>query len=86
LVLLASDENDDSFEHVLKEQIKQLRKQLDKTPSGLWVGGFGRNVKPALISCPPVPPKPDMLEVARIERAQAIAGFSPSQSGPHLIY
>lgn len=68
---MASDENETSFEAVLKNQIKILRKQLDKAPTDLFSITSNSSAPH-----PPLPPKPDMAEVARaaVEESVRSAG------------
>lgn len=73
LVLFASDENEQTFEEIIKEQIKKLRKQLNK-PEFSVASRIYTNKSMGYISQPD-PPKPDVWEVARSRAAQLAASL-----------
>ena len=81
---MASDENDDSFAHVLKNQIKVLRKQLEKDKSDAraarWASAGSPTIDIRNASSGPFlpPPKLEAAELARadIEQSTQVAGLS----------
>ncbi|KAI5124956.1 hypothetical protein M0805_007383 [Coniferiporia weirii] len=72
LVLLLSDDEEWTFDSALRSQIKELRKQLDRSQPSINLG-ISRRTEGNLGGHPPLPPKPDMWEVARSTMAQASA-------------
>ena len=82
LVLLLTNESSKPFSEVIKGQIKEIRKQLDKVNS---VSGLYRINPPSVDSSPSVPPKPDVWAMARsrMALAAASAGFP---LGPTYTY
>lgn len=76
LVTLITGNTKQTFEQAIKAQIKAIRKQLDKSPSPLQLGS--RRIEIASGSYTPLPPKPDMWEVARTTMAHAAAALGHS--------
>lgn len=82
LVLFASDDNDQTFEEIIKDQIKKLRKQLDKPKGFLDSLSHSRaGVAQPSQSCPP---KPDAWEATRSRAAQLAAALG--QTGRVFTY
>lgn len=70
LVLLVTGDSKRTFEQTLKGQIKELRKQLDKTPSPVGAGS-PRRVELLSGGQAPLPPKPDIWEITRAKMVEA---------------
>ncbi|THH11720.1 hypothetical protein EW145_g459 [Phellinidium pouzarii] len=83
LVLLVADTNETPFEVLLKSQIKELRKQLNKSPPSVSLG-TSRRIQSGSEGRPPLPPKPDMWEAARSTMAQTMASLS--RPGHAFVY
>jgi len=72
LVLLLSDEKkEEGFPVVIKGQIKELRKQLDKPQPQFGVPSY----RVESTSTPHLPPKPDRWETARVSMTHAAASL-----------
>jgi len=94
LVLLVAKENKASFSTLVKGQIKELRKQLEKAPTTLsgWgaarvetVGGTTGRANEDRASA--LPPKPEQWEVGLAAAALAAAtNGSPAQTGRTYVY
>lgn len=82
LVLFASEENDQSFEAIIKDQIKKLRKQLDKPQNFLTSRAY--TTASLIQSIEPNPPKPDVWESARTKAAQIATSLG--QTGRIFTY
>lgn len=92
---MASDDNDASFEDVLKTQIKALRKQLEKDKPAADVLGLGWSKYSPSSLCnraqtasgsSALLPKPDAVEMSRTSVEQTARSAGPSANSKLVTF
>lgn len=79
---MVEEDKDESFASVIKGQIKELRKAIDKPTSTI---GLGRHIDYINVSAPHDLPRPDQLEMARASTMRTILSNAASAGAERIL-
>lgn len=81
-MLLVEEDKEESFASVIKGQIKELRKQLDKSTATILMG---RHIDYINVSGLHDLPKPDQLEIARASTMRTVLSNAASAGTERIL-